>query len=105
MAHTPPVKMCNNQNAKSILTLMTQVRGLMQRHGTGADLEGALGTLGRVRGLGCRLGVHLVDVSHGQLTHQLQQQIQELLFHCQIQLLLTAGCILFLTWTCHEETS
>ncbi len=54
-----------------------------------ADLQSGLGSLGGVQGLGGGLSIHLVDVCHRQLAHQLQQQVQELLFHRQVQLLHT----------------
>ena len=54
-----------------------------------ADLESGLGSLGGVQGLGGGLSIHLVDVCHRQLAHQLQQQVQEFLFNRQVQLLRT----------------
>ncbi len=45
----------------------------MQRQWVRADLESGLGSLGGVHGLGGGLSIHLVDVCHRQLAHQLQQ--------------------------------
>ncbi|KAA6428928.1 MAG: hypothetical protein FRX49_01038 [Trebouxia sp. A1-2] len=46
----------------------------MQKQWVRADLQSGLGSLGGVHGLGGGLSIHLVDVCHRQLTHQLQQQ-------------------------------
>ena len=56
----------------------------MQKQWVRADLQSGLGSLGGVHGLGGGLSIHLVDVCHRQLTHQLQQQVQEFFFNCQV---------------------
>lgn len=53
-----------------------------------SNLESSLDALGGAHGVRGGLSIHLVNVCQGQLSYQLQQQVQKFLLYCQVQLLL-----------------